>query len=384
MISSPFFREGRISMSKLHVATNADLLEAWRAAVRRRYRGKTVLAYTEGAERLFEFLDERKWALAGLSAQALCDYLCARAASCRHLGRLDRKFYCRVDAFAPSPDVPRVCGFACSMYEEIKADSYAGTEKALARLFEFASRETTALPTNVFPEVRARIRETMRNRRLSEREDARYPRRALTRDEVAALFRTSRHPRDRFVLALMFKTGVRHGEALQIPDGAELRASWACERIITIEREDGIKRLGNPHLIIDDQLWSILEEYFAWKERVLRAEPKDDPRRSTLLLSKRGDRVLASTGMASLWADAGARAGIKISAVQDAPLTPHSARHTFCRLLEEAGFTPFWIARLRGDVQAPDASLKSAWTYAKRSPTELRTEYFERFPMLPI
>lgn len=384
MTSSPFFREGRISMSKLEVATNAELLDAWRAAVRRRYRGKTILTYTEAAERLFEFLDQRRGSLADLTAQALCDYLCARAASCRHLGRLGRRFNCRVDAFPPSLDLPLVCGFQCSTYEEIKADSYAGTEKALARLFEFASRETTALESNVFPEVRARIRETMRKRRLGEREDARYPRRALTRDEVAGLFRTSRHPRDRFVLALMFKTGVRHGEALQIPDGAGLRESWARERIITIDREDGIKRLGNPHLVIDDQLWDVLEEYFAWKDRALRTEPADDPRRATLLLSKRGDRVLASSGMARLWADAGARAGIKVSAVQDAPLTPHSARHTFCRLLEEAGFTPFWIARLRGDVQAPDASLKAAWTYAKRSPNELREEYLTRFPRLPI
>lgn len=356
----------------------------WKATITRRYRGKTVATYRQVAERYFEFLEARSIPFGSVTPQLLCDYLCALAARCRHLAVLREQYHCRADQFPVTPTIPNACGLACPAYERNKVDSYVATEKALARLFEHAERETDALPHNFFPEVRARVHETLKKRRLREREDARYPHRALTRDEISALFRVSQHARDRFIIALMFKTGIRHNEALLLPDGDALRESWARERIITVQDQGGIKRLGNPHLVIDDQLWGVLQEYLAWKDSHLRHAPLDDHRRAHLLLGKRGDRPLASAGMADLWASAGARAGIRISPLRDAPLTPHSARYTFCRLLEEAGFTPFWIARLRGDVQAPDAAMKSAWTYAKRAPEELREEYLARFPMLPM
>jgi site-specific recombinase XerD len=383
MSSSPFFIEGSIPMGKLNVATNDELLEAWRVAVKKRYRGKTIASYTEAASRYVEFLNERGLTMATATPQLLCDYLCALAAKCKNLGRIGQRYHCRAHAFTPTTSLPDVCGLTCAAYEQGKVESYLATEKGLARFHEFAARETNTMSTDPFPEVRARIRDTLKKRRLREREDARYPRRALTDAEIAALFRTSWHPRDRLVLALMIKTGVRHQEALQLPDGPDVRGEWRDERIITVTTQHGIKRLGNPYLIIDDQLWRVLENYFTWKAHATRTAPPEDARHARLLLSKRGDRTLGTDGMASLWRTAGERAGIKISPIQDAPLTPHSARYTFCRLLEEAGFTPFWIARLRDDVQAPDAALKSAWTYAKRAPSELRNEYIKRFPTLP-
>lgn len=88
--------------------------------------------------------------------------------------------------------------------------------------------------------------------------------------------------------------------------------------------------------------------------------------------------------MLELWAEMGARAGIRIHPTKPTHLTPHSGRHTFSRLIEEAGFSSFWIARLRGDTQVSDRELASAWTYAKRSPNDIRTAYLERFPRLPV
>lgn len=117
-------------------------------------------------------------------------------------------------------------------------------------------------------------------------------------------------------------------------------------------------------------------------ERRSASEP--DPRRARLFIGKDGSRVMSIDSMARLWREAAQRAGIRVSAVSDAPLTPHSGRYTFVRILEEAGFSPFWIARLRGDVQAPDPMLRAAWTYAKRSPYEIRAAYVERFPALPL
>lgn len=191
-------------------------------------------------------------------------------------------------------------------------------------------------------------------------------------------------PPDSNTAGLEPPVGTRHQAAQLLPDGPNVRAEWTRGRIIIIEMSPGVKGLGDSHLVIDDQLWRFLKAYWEWKDTILRGVADDDPRRRRLLLGKNGRKVLSVDGMAALWREAGFRAHIKIRPGEAAALTLHSARHTFVRLLEEAGFSAVWIARLRGDAQAPEAGLRGAWTYAMRAPEELRVAYLERIPPLPI
>lgn len=386
MTVAPFFVEGRLRLDRVVVRTNPELLEAWMTAIATRYRGKTLVSYRQAAERFISFLDARGVYFGSLTQQFLADYLASSALKCRSLGSLNGMHLCRESVFTPAPSLPSACGFVCPSYAAVKIESYiASTEMPLARMFEFAADETTAGITNFFPEVRSRVHASFKKRRVREREDTRYPRRALTNGEIKALFDASSHPRDRLVIAIMLKIGIRHQEALLLPDGPDIRTAWKRDRIITVESSPGVKRLGNPYLVIDDQLWDdFLCPYWVWKDEVTQGAAEKDPRKNWLLLGKNGRKVLKFDGMATLWREAGERARIRIRADSNAPLTPHSARYTFVRFLEEAGFSSFWIARLRGDAQAPDAAIRSAWTYAKRSPEELRTAYLERFPELPL
>lgn len=379
MSHNPFFRPNAAPMQR-HATEGDDrkLRELWVSEVGSRYHGKSLLTYTAVVDRLYEFLLSQHITLRDLDAQTLRDYFEGLAAKCSKLGVLRGAVSCRAGMFVGLPEPPSTCGFSCPAYVPVKFTSFKVVENALARFFEFAREETDYPCPDVFAEVQRRMAADHHKRHVREREDARYPRRALDMDELARLFRHSQHPRDRFTMALMIKTGLRSQETLLLQDSPTLRETWRSERLVTILPAPGVKRLGNNVVVIDDQMWRLFLEYFDWKRSIGATE------QGSLVVDKHGRGPLSVDSMATLWAEAGRRAAIKIHPLKESPLTPHSARYTFCRLLEEAGFTPFWVARLRGDVQGPDATTRSAWTYAKRSPTEMREAYLERFPRLPI
>ena len=377
---NPFYQAGRVPSARFRAAGDDSQLRAlWSEEVKRRYRGKTVQKYTDVVDRLFEFLAAEGKTFASMSEQDILDYLSGIASKCRNFVLLREYYRCRENLFEHERTPPSFCSPTCSMYGTIKAESYLTHESALARFVEFALEQTDYPAPASFGLARKRMAELQKRRRIQEREDPRRPRRALATEELAALFRTTHSPRDRFILALMIKTGLRHTEALLLEDTVTARAEWRSERLMAIPKEAGVKRLGNGYVVVDDQLLGVLERYLDWKDG--RREGRTYTGR--LLMTKNGGD-LGPDGMLDVWREAGERAGIRIHPTIDAPLTPHSARYTFTRLLEEAGFSAFWIARLRGDVNAPEAATKSAWTYAKRAPEELREAYLEKFPRLPM
>jgi len=384
-VPSPFFDAGRLRAELFSTRGEDDVFRSlWHDAIRRRYRGNTVKKYMEASDRFLDHLKNRGLRLTSLPEQALLDYLESASARCRHFFVLPSGAYCRTGRYAAEQRVPSACGRQCPDYTPVKVVSYLTAEKALARMFEFAEKETDHSLPFPFERVRQRMRDHHKTRRLREVEDARYPRRALTLEECGRLLAAASHPRDRAVIGLALKTGARHEELLLLEDSDALRAVWRQERLMTVPNVEGVKRVGNPYLVLDDQMLAWLEAYLRWKDAKLSAAPAGDPRRRRLFLGRDATRPMGSGSMFELWRRAGEQAEIRVHPLIDSPLTPHSARHTFCRLLEEAGFEPHWIARLRGDATAAAPELRTSQAYWKRTPEELREKYLEKFPVIPV
>lgn len=190
----------------------------------------------------------------------------------------------------------------------------------------------------------------------------------LTVDEMGDLINTVLNARDRAILTVLAKTGVRRGElsAMDVDD-----VDWDTQSILL---KDLPKRKANRRVFFDDEAARVLRRWL----RDRRAYAPADGDEPALFLGQHGIR-LKREGIYNVVTDHAERAGFHDPDSDDPQerLTPHSFRHWFTTHLRRSGMPAEFIAELRGDVRGRTMDL-----YDHIDREELRRAYLRNIPKL--
>jgi integrase/recombinase XerD len=174
--------------------------------------------------------------------------------------------------------------------------------------------------------------------------------------------------RDRSILTLFAKTGLRRNEliSLNITD-----INWT-EQSITLQRKQFKKRSGRT-VFFDDETARMLKRWLRQRESL-------SPDTSALFTNERGGR-LKRHGIYRMVVKYAAAVGLhdpKSSKVED-HFTPHCFRHFFTTHLRKGGMSRSFIQTLRGDRRREAIDI-----YDRIDREELRRAYLAFIPQLGV
>lgn len=188
----------------------------------------------------------------------------------------------------------------------------------------------------------------------------------LSIEEAAALIDAMVDIRDKALVTLLFKTGVRRKEltAMDVED-----INWKNQSILLKPTPKRTNRI----VFFDDEAEALLKRWIAAREH--RAKPED----KALFIGLRGR--LRQGGIYKILVDAGRRVGLHND---DSPnmedhVSPHICRHWFTTHLRRSGMPREFIQELRGDVRRDAIDI-----YDHIDKDELRESYLEHIPKLGI
>jgi integrase/recombinase XerD len=239
---------------------------------------------------------------------------------------------------------------------DLQSSSLKGYFAALSAFYEFMVF-SGALAVNPVISFRKRYL------RIKEQQNGENTRQLLSVQQVQLLMSAAAGIREKALIMVLAKTGIRRGELLSLRiEDINLKAG-------TIRIPAKAKR-SNRLTFIDEELKEMLREYLEWRER--------HERSSWLWISDHGGRVHKDVPNRIL-ADLGAALGLHTKEGPiSARLTCHCMRHWFTTHLFRAGMNIEYLKWLRGD-----ALHKEAWQiYNHIDPEEVRQEYLRRIPQL--
>lgn len=218
---------------------------------------------------------------------------------------------------------------------------------------------------NPVPGVRKRY---LRRYKQENDADAESPRRLLTVEEMSLLINSVVDTRDRAIMTLLAKTGVRRGEliAMNVED-----VDWPGQSI-TLKRNQFKKRSGRT-VFFDEETGRLLRRWLSQRQRL-------GVRTPALFVGEHGDR-LKRNGVYSMVAKHAQRVGLhnpKSSRPED-HLSPHCFRHWFTTHLRRAGMDREFIKALRGDRRREAIDI-----YDRIDRDELRRAYLAFIPQLGL
>lgn len=206
---------------------------------------------------------------------------------------------------------------------------------------------------------------SFRRRYLARVKDQHECRQLISIQDMRALVSAAPGIKERAIILLLAKTGIRRGELLSL-----------CIEDINFRNDTIIiapkAKRSNRLTFIDEELKETIREYLAWRE------PK--ARTSWLWISDRGGRIHKDMPNRML-AGLGAALGLH---TKEGPLikklTCHCMRHFFTTHLFRAGMGPEYIKWLRGD-----SLRKDAWQlYNHIDPGRVKEEYLRLVPKLLV
>lgn len=234
----------------------------------------------------------------------------------------------------------------------------------IAGFYEFLNFEDY-VERNPVPGVRKRY---LRRYKEENDADAESPRKLLTIEEMSLLINSVLDTRDKAIMTLLAKTGVRRGEliAMDVED-----IDWA-EQSVTLKRNQFKKRSGRT-VFFDDETARVLKRWLSQRRRV-------NPQSPPLFIGEHGER-LKRNGVYSLVVKHAERVGLHDSSSPrpEDHLSPHCFRHWFTTHLRRAGMDREFIKALRGDRRKQAVDL-----YDRLSPSELRQAYLAFIPQLGL
>lgn len=209
-------------------------------------------------------------------------------------------------------------------------------------------------------------RHVVRSRELRLKTVRRLPR-ALTDDQVAALFKALRCQRDIALVHLMLDGGLRPGEAL----GLRLEdIQYGRRRVIVRHRNDhprGARSKSRTERTVDLHEAATLEVVNRY---VMTERPSSVESPYLFLIGGRGTRrgeALSYAALVRLFARACTRAGIR-----EVGVSPHALRHTHATRMWEAGMRELTLQRRLGH-----ASPESTRLYTRVSDSIVVSEYLK-------
>lgn len=233
---------------------------------------------------------------------------------------------------------------------------------ALSAFYEFLTFENY-VSTNPVLAVRKRYL-----KRYKDDSDEGSPRKLVSVEEMALLINSILSVRDKAVVAVLAKTGVRRGEliAMDIDD-----IDWS-EQSITLKRKK-FKKRSNRVVFFDDETGRILKRWLAMRSRY---RPNDN----ALFVGEQGAR-LNRNGVSSLITKYATKVGLHNpdSDRSEDHFSAHNCRHWFTSHLRKAGLDREFIKLLRGDQRRESMSV-----YDHIDLEEVRKAYLTFIPQLGI
>jgi integrase/recombinase XerD len=192
-------------------------------------------------------------------------------------------------------------------------------------------------------------------------------RQIISVEQASLLVNSTLNSRDRAILILLFKTGIRRGELCKIDVGD------IDHRNMTIRLKPTAKR-SNRLLFFDNEAEEALQ---AWIQFRVKKYPNDI---AALFLSRLGSRISGSE-VERIVKKHATRTGLhnpKSKSLED-HFSPHCCRHWFTTHLIRAGMPRDFVKELRGDVRHEAIDI-----YNHIDGKELRESYLAHIPQLGI
>ncbi len=208
---------------------------------------------------------------------------------------------------------------------------------------------------NPFAEISQDMRRQAKRRRTS--------RPILTVADVAKIIRATTDPRERAILLILYKTGMRRGELVQL----ELEnISWEERRIDIPRRKGG----SSGYVYFDDECARTLRIWIS--VRVANGT-------NALFTGMRGERI-TQTSVGVIVKKNGIKCGVgKDTTDPSKAITPHVFRYAFTTHLAGNRCHPKVIQMLRGDA---DRTMLDRYT--QFTPEQVKGEYLRTIPKLGV
>jgi len=218
---------------------------------------------------------------------------------------------------------------------------------------------------NPVPEVRKRY---LRRYKQEKDADEESPRKLLTVEQMSFLINSIIETRDKAILALLAKTGVRRGELIAVD---VIDMNWV-DQSITLKRLRFKKRSGRT-VFFDDETARVLKRWLSQRQRL-------NPQTPALFVGEHGKR-LKRNGVYSLVVKHAERVSLHDSSSPrpEDHLSPHCFRHWFTTHLRRAGMDREFIKALRGDRRREAIDI-----YDRIDRNELKRAYLAYIPQLGI
>jgi len=245
--------------------------------------------------------------------------------------------------------------------EEKKAQSTIRKNFAvLSSFYEFLVFEGY-MESNIVHQVRKRYLQMYKSDFTSQ------TRQIISVDQMAMLINSVIDTRDKAIIAMLAKTGMRRGELLAL-DVDDVNLS---EMTITLKKT---AKRSNRTLFFDDEAGAILRRWL--KARELYSKKKSN----ALFITRSGGR-LHRVRVDEIVRDAAIRVGlhdISSDKIED-HFGPHCCRHWFTTYLIRAGMPRDFVKELRGDVRHEAIDI-----YNHIDKKELMESYLAHIPQLGI
>ena len=232
----------------------------------------------------------------------------------------------------------------------------------LSALFEYLVYEGV-LDANIVLQVRRRYLQ----RYKAERPNDSQRRKLVTTEQIRTLIDSVLIPRDRAVIMLLAKTGVRRSELVTI-DLNDIDPSF-----MRITLKPKAKR-SNRIVLFDEECLRLLQEWLLVRKRY---ERPDVP---ALFITESGGR-LDRNGVYSTVTSHAALIGLHDQASKrlEDHFTPHCLRHWFTTILRRNGMPREMVQELRGDARSDPVDV-----YYHIDQEQMRIEYLRRMPRLGV
>jgi integrase/recombinase XerD len=196
--------------------------------------------------------------------------------------------------------------------------------------------------------------------------DAESPRKLISVEQMSLLINSVLDTRDKAILTVLAKTGVRRGELIGM-DVSDI--DWE-EQLITLKR---FKKRSGRIVFFDDETSRVLKRWVGQREKL-------QPESSALFIGEKGGR-LKRNGVYSMVLKYAAQVDLhdSTSSKPEDHFTPHCFRHWFTTHLRRAGMDREFIKALRGDRRREAIDI-----YDRIHRQELRRAYLAFVPQLGL
>jgi integrase/recombinase XerD len=196
--------------------------------------------------------------------------------------------------------------------------------------------------------------------------DAESPRKLISVEQMSLLINSVLDTRDKAILTVLAKTGVRRGEliAMDVTD-----IDWE-DQSITLKK---FRKRSGRIAFFDDETSRLLKRWISQREKI-------PPETSALFIGEKGGR-LKRNGIYSIVVKYAQQVGLHNSKSEkpEEHFSPHCIRHWFTTHLRRAGMDREFIKLLRGDRRLDAISV-----YDRIDRDELRRAYLAFVPQLGI